>query len=224
MVAIDSYFNEKNSANRAMTGHEISELGTLQNLLLGSPGLVRDKEAPVDWSAQEQRVLDNGLIKFAIESPVMKYVKISGLLRGKNARDVALRCNWMKVKRRKQNQPRADKHMTMRKEEPSKKNFPLAPELNHEAYQGPFQNLLQENAELFYRINGNFSAFKLQENLDLFHHTRNNIVTLLNNLTDMRGSRSRMPPLPVFINEDLTNIVLHNLTQAKMFGFSSGQL
>uniref|UniRef100_A0A7N0U141 Uncharacterized protein n=1 Tax=Kalanchoe fedtschenkoi TaxID=63787 RepID=A0A7N0U141_KALFE len=245
MVAMESYLNVKNAANRIVNGHSnilnnygISELGTLQNSqFLGSPGHVLDSGFAVDWSIDEQHILDEGLIKFANEPPVMKYVKISGLLMDKTARDVAMRCNWMKKKRRKQNEPNAEKKTTTRKEIPSKDNLCSAPPLNmapyshsthnmvptklaHEAYQGPFQNLLQENAELFSRIDGNFSALK--ENLDLFRHTRNNIITLLNNMTDLRGTLSPMPPLPVSINEDLVNTVLQDMTQARMFGFPNG--
>ncbi|CAM8999072.1 unnamed protein product [Rhodiola kirilowii] len=238
MVAMDNYINRKSSARRIVNGHPnimnnytVSELGNQKSSnLLGSPGLMQDTGFAVDWSSDEQRILDEGLLKFANESAVMKYVKIANLLMDKTARDVATRCNWMKTKRRKQNQPAADKKMTTWKEVPSKEN--MAPyngthnmnhtkQLPHEVYQGPFQNLLQENAQLFSIIDGNFSAFKLQENLDLFRHARNNILTILNNMTDLRGAISPMPPLPVSINEDLANIILQDPTQANMFGFSN---
>ncbi|KAL9683725.1 hypothetical protein QQ045_015553 [Rhodiola kirilowii] len=253
MVEMDSCVNRKNSAHRIVNGHSnlminynygISEQGISQSshlLGLPLPGHFDDPGFTVDWSAEEQSILDEGLIRFANEPPVMKYVKIAGLLMEKTTRDVAMRCNWMKKKRRKQNQPSVDQMTTMRKEVPSAEILPSAPQLNmapfsrathtmnpvkqlpHEALHGPsFQNILQENAEIFSRIDGNLSAFKLHENLDLFRHTRNNIVTILNNMTDLHGTSSPMPPLPVFINENLTNAVLQDPTQAMMLGFSNG--
>ncbi|RVW47746.1 hypothetical protein CK203_015850 [Vitis vinifera] len=54
---------------------------------------------------------------------------------------------------------------------------------------------------------------QLQDNIDLFCRTRDNITAILNDMRDMPGIMSHMPPLNVYINEDLANSVLPNTSQ-----------
>ncbi|KAJ4867020.1 hypothetical protein Rs2_51446 [Raphanus sativus] len=51
----------------------------------------------MDWSVEEQYVLENGLAKLKDEPKFSKYVKIAAALPDKTVRDVALRCRWMTV-------------------------------------------------------------------------------------------------------------------------------
>ncbi|KAG6399115.1 hypothetical protein SASPL_140589 [Salvia splendens] len=48
---------------------------------------------------------------------------------------------------------------------------------------------------------------QLQQNIDLFFHVRNNIITVLDSMTKMPGIMSQMPPLPVLLNEELTSSI-----------------
>ncbi|KAL9254167.1 hypothetical protein AKJ16_DCAP03499 [Drosera capensis] len=68
-----------------------------------------DTSTAVDWSPSEQQLLQEGLVKFADEPSIMKYIKIAATLREKTVRDVALRCKWMMGKRRKQHEAHARK-------------------------------------------------------------------------------------------------------------------
>uniref|UniRef100_A0A0E0NI46 Uncharacterized protein n=1 Tax=Oryza rufipogon TaxID=4529 RepID=A0A0E0NI46_ORYRU len=49
----------------------------------------------VDWSYPELQLLNDGLLKYANEPGIMKYIKIAAMLPEKTVRDVAMRCQWM---------------------------------------------------------------------------------------------------------------------------------
>ncbi|KAG5240602.1 hypothetical protein OIU78_007142 [Salix suchowensis] len=214
------------------------------SLLLDSvPGLKHDAGLAVEWSVEEQYKLEEGLQKYADEPSILRYIKIAAMLRDKTVRDVALRCRWMTRKRRKAEDFNMGKKINSRKdklvESSSKMNMAAAllqnvasyPPLMHHTDQSepmPFEGisgttrLLDQNAEAFSQISANLSTFKLQDNIDLLCYTRNNIAAILNDMRKMPGIMSRMPPLPVSINEDLANSTLPNTAQSMMFGSPSG--
>jgi hypothetical protein len=74
-------------------------------------------------------------------------------------------------------------------------------------------DLLQQNAQAFSQISYNLSACKLQDNISLFHQARNNISAILTDMKEMPGIMSRMPALPVSINDDLASNLLSSTTQ-----------
>lgn len=207
------------------------------------PGLKHDTGLAVEWTPEEQYKLDEGLIKFANEPSIMKYIKIAATLRDKTVRDVALRCRWMTRKRRKQEDYTLGKKVKDRKEksvEVSVKTgtssasplsfIPYSLSSNHRdhgdvtpsaALLGT-RHLLEENNQALNQISANLSTVKLQDNIDLFIRTRNNITTILNDMRNMPGIMSQMPPLPVLLNEELAGSVLPSTTQPMMFAASSG--
>ncbi|CAA2994790.1 Hypothetical predicted protein [Olea europaea subsp. europaea] len=214
------------------------------SLLLESvPGLKHDTGLAVEWSVEEQYKLEEGLAKYANEPNILRYIKIAASLRDKNVRDVALRCRWMTRKRRKQEDHIFGKNVKDRKdkfiESPSKNitsstsPMNMGPHslfINHqeqgdclafEALTGTTKHLLEENNQAFVQISANISTLKLQENIDLFCRARNNITAVLNEMRSMPGIMSRMPPLPVIINEELASSILPSSSQPAMF-FSSG--
>ncbi|PQP95362.1 uncharacterized protein Pyn_27223 [Prunus yedoensis var. nudiflora] len=214
-------------------GHDVlCEFGF--SLLDSVPGLKHDTGLAVEWSVEEQYKLEDGLVKYAEEPSIMRYIKIAATLRDKTVRDVALRCRWMMRKRRKPEETIMGKKGNIRKdklvESSSKTNILSAPPLDMAAYSlmvhhmnhnerlhcegisGTAKHLLEQNAQAFSQITSNLSTYKLQENIDLFCRTRNNITSILNDMRGMPGIMSRMPPLPVSINEDLANSILRNTT------------
>ncbi|XP_011021660.1 PREDICTED: uncharacterized protein LOC105123665 [Populus euphratica] len=213
------------------------------SLLLDSvPGLKHDAGLAVEWSVEEQYKLEEGLHKYAAEPAILRYIKIAAMLRDKTVRDVALRCRWMMRKRRKAEDYNMGKMINNRKdklvESSSKMNMAAALPQSMAAYHLmmhhmdqseplPFEGisgmarLLDQNAQAFSQISANLSIFKLQDNIDLLCHTRNNITAILNDMREMPGM-SQMPPLPVSINEDLANSILPNTVQSMMFGSPSG--
>ncbi|CAK7326929.1 unnamed protein product [Dovyalis caffra] len=209
------------------------------SLLLDSvPGLKHDAGLAVEWSVEEQYKLEEGLHKYSDEPSILRYIKIAAMLRDKTVRDVALRCRWMTRKRRKGEDYSIGKKINNRKdkllESSSKMNMVAALPHNMAAYPimmhhmdqsepMPFEGisgtarLLDQNAQAFGQISANLSTFK--DNIDLFCHTRNNIIAILNEYVDshmreMPGIMSQMPPLPVSINEDLANSILPTTIQS----------
>ncbi|EEF43739.1 uncharacterized protein LOC8275351 [Ricinus communis] len=213
-------------------------------LLDSAPGLKHDTGLAVEWSVDEQIILEEGLSKFADEPSIMRYIKIAATLRDKTVRDVALRCRWMTRKRRKADEYNLGKKVNNRKdklvESSSKMNVPSAlpqnmalyplmmhhPDqgepLSFEGISGTSRHLLEQNVQAFSKITANLSTFKLQDNIDLFCRTRTNITAILNDMRGMPGIMSQMPPLPVSINEDLANSILPSTTQSMMFCSPSG--
>nr|GMD67697.1 fruit SANT/MYB Binding protein1 [Ipomoea batatas] len=224
----------------------ISQAGTSSpSFLIDTvPGLKHDTGLAVEWSVEEQYKLEEGLIKFSSEPSIMKYIKIAATLREKTVRDVALRCRWMTRKRRKQedynNMGKKVKDRKDKAAESSLKNSTTsASPLNLAAYSlavnhrdrsncmnsGALhgtRNFLEENNQALDQISTNLSTYKLQDNIDLFFRTRNNITAILNEMSNMPGIMSQMPPLPVFLDEELASSLLPNSTQSMMFGSSSG--
>ncbi|XP_042057365.1 uncharacterized protein LOC121801945 isoform X2 [Salvia splendens] len=206
-------------------------------LLLDSvPGLKHDTGLAVEWSVEEQYKLEEGLAKYAHEPYILQYIKIAASLQDKTVRDVALRCRWMMRKRRKQQDLSFGKKMKEGKNklmEASLKNkVSSAPPLNLPAYSLPSNHhnqilsygvghLLEENNHAFGQISTNLSTLKLQENINLFFRTRNNLTTVLNDIKNMPGIMSQMPPLPVLVNEELVCSIFPHSSQHMTFGASS---
>ncbi|KAJ8564842.1 hypothetical protein K7X08_001302 [Anisodus acutangulus] len=206
------------------------------------PVLKHDTGLAVEWTVEEQYKLDEGLIKFADEPRIMKYINIAATLRDKNVRDVALRCRWITRKRRKQEDYSLGKKLKDRKDksaEMSSKSsasaslMSLAPyslSMNHHGHSDVLpsgaallgaRRLLEENNQALNKISANLSTLKLQDNVDLFFQTKNNLTAVLNNMKNMPGIMSQMPPLPV-LNEELASSLSPSSAQPMMFGCRSG--
>ncbi|XXG87289.1 hypothetical protein AAC387_Pa11g2010 [Persea americana] len=237
-----------NSAGMSNMAGVIPSGGSGCGLLLDTlPGLKHDGGLAVEWSFDEQSILEEGLAKYADETNIMRYIKIAAALRQKTVRDVALRCRWMtrkeNGKRRKPEDHYTGKKMKDRKEKlmdsASKTNIPLAPQQNILAYSfmmqhredndrnscdalsGTTRHLLDENDRVFSQIAANLATFKIQDNMDLFFRTKNNITAILNDMRRMPGIMSRMPPLPVSIDEELTNTIFCGTGQMQTPTFGS---
>ncbi|KAH9658854.1 hypothetical protein KPL70_023646 [Citrus sinensis] len=209
------------------------------SLSVSIPGLKHDAGLAVEWTVQEQYKLEQGLLNYADEPNIMKYIRIASTLQDKTVRDVAMRCRWM-----------TDKLVELN----LKTNIPLVMQQNNTAYPvtmqhmyrnvpisfedemesfsetlefPPFQNylgvgivlgisgttrhLLEQNALAFSQIRANLSTFK--DNIELFCRTRSNVSAILNDMRCTPGIMSQMPPLPESINEDLTSSILPNASQ-----------
>ncbi|CAH9102766.1 unnamed protein product [Cuscuta epithymum] len=239
------FSGNQNTITSSNNSPGISQAGTSSpSFLIDTvPGLKHDTGLAVDWSVEEQHMLEEGLGKFSNEPSIMKYIKIAATLREKTVRDVAMRCRWIMRKRRKHEDTNMGKKVKDRKEkaaESSLKNgktsaspsslgtYSLAVGdrdrsncMNPGALLGT-RNLLEENNQALDQISTNLSTYKLQDNIDLFFRTKNNITAILNEMGNMPGVMSHMPPLPVFLDEELASSVLLNPTQSMMFGSSRG--
>ncbi|KAK7843878.1 hypothetical protein CFP56_011826 [Quercus suber] len=164
----------------------------------------------LDWTSEEQAILDDGLAKFPSESNIIRYAKIAMLLQNKTVRDVALRCRWMTER---VNDPSAKpSHFAARPNVP-----PYAPPMipvdnddgiSFKAIGGPTGELLEQNAQALNQISVNLQALQIPENINLLCQTRDNIHKIMNDLNDTPEVMKQMPPLPVKLNEELANSIL----------------
>ncbi|XP_020570816.1 uncharacterized protein LOC110017968 [Phalaenopsis equestris] len=202
-------------------------------------GLKHDTGLTADWSYKEQALLSHGLIQYSDQPTIMKYIKIAALLPDKSVRDVALRSSWMSrkenVKRRRYEDYSTGRKCKDRKEKmgdsftkvnilPFGRNvgYPFlmhhGNNNNHFLSEAPIidnagRQLLEENVRVLGQIASNLETVKIQDNVNLFLRTRNNITAILSSMSGMPGIMSQMPPLPVTINEDLVTSILPSPSQ-----------
>ncbi|CAK9134918.1 unnamed protein product [Ilex paraguariensis] len=207
---------------------ENSVVGPTQASLRHNPGL------SVEWTHEEQSLLEELLTKYASETNIVRYAKIAMQLKDKTVRDVALRCRWMSKKengkRRKEDHNSARKNKDKKSQEKVTDSLPksshvanrsngpaYAPSvmsmdsddgISYQAIGGATGQLLEENAQALDQISANFSAFKIHENINLLCQARNNILAIMNDLNDLPEIMKQMPPLPVKLNEELAISVL----------------
>ncbi|XP_033135916.1 uncharacterized protein LOC103843265 isoform X2 [Brassica rapa] len=212
------------SANYAASG-----LQPAVDTLASVAGVKSEAALVMDWSPEEQFVLENSLAKLTNEPKISKYVKIAATLRDKTVRDVALRCRWMSGKRRKRKENSAGKNIFNRKvvdTSPELSMLTNVPQQNalyvmnnmchsthmpREGLSDAVMDLLHHNAQAFSQISYNLSVCK--DNISLFDQTRNNISAILTNMKEMPGIMSRMSALPVTVNDGLASHLLLSTTQ-----------
>ncbi|XP_028553117.1 uncharacterized protein LOC110112682 isoform X1 [Dendrobium catenatum] len=211
-------------------------------------GLKHDTGLAADWSYREQALLSHGLIQYADQPSIMKYIKIAALLPEKSVRDVALRSSWMSRKETGKRR-RLDEYSTGRKCKDRKEKIgdssmnvnihPFGSNVgypfmmhhvnnnNHFLSEAPVIDnasrlLLEENAQVLGQIAANLETVKIHDNVNLFLRTRINITKILNSMSGMPGIMSQMPPLPVTISEDLVTSILPSPSQAFIFSSTTG--
>ncbi|CAA2940123.1 uncharacterized protein LOC111398988 [Olea europaea subsp. europaea] len=220
----DNYKNREQQNMICTTGncHPVpnnSLVGPSQVALRYSSGL------SVKWSDDEQHILEDLLSKYTSDTIIVRYAKIAQQLNDKTVRDVALRCKWMTKKeygkRRKEDQnslrKNKDKKVKATDSLPRSSKVAAHPVLSinnddgisYKDIAGATGQLLQQNAQALDQISANFAVFKIQENINLFCLTRNNILTMLNEIeVKMLELPKQMPPFPVKLNEELVNSIL----------------
>ncbi|KAL9252922.1 hypothetical protein AKJ16_DCAP09877 [Drosera capensis] len=72
----------------------------------------------------------------------------------------------------------------------------------------PIGELIEQNAQTFEQISANFATHQIQENISLLCRARDNIMKIMNSLSETPEVMSQMPPLPVKVNEELANSIL----------------
>ncbi|KAJ7947473.1 Histone H2A deubiquitinase (DUF3755) [Quillaja saponaria] len=224
-----SSFNGVSGGN-PNNGNSVPESSGTGLVMRHNPGI------DVDWTAEEQATLEDGLAKYVSLSNVMRYAKIALLLQNKTVRDVAMRVRWMTKK--ENSKRRKEDHNVNRKSKDKKERVtdhsaksphfaarpnlpPYAPpvvamdnddEISFKAIGGPTGELLEQNAHALNQISANLGAFQIQENINLFCQTRDNILKIMNDMNDLPDVMKQMPPLPVKVNEELANSILPRTT------------
>ncbi|KAG2318163.1 hypothetical protein Bca4012_069161 [Brassica carinata] len=187
----------------------------------------------VDWTHDEQSLLEDLLSNYASEPMIVRYAKIAIKMKDKTVRDVALRCRWMTKKengkRRKEDHSsrkskdkkekttdssaKSTSHLNVHPNGPSYAPPPMMPldtddGISFKAIGGVSGDLLEQNAQMFNQVSSNFSAFQIHENVNILCKARDNILAILNDLNDMPEVMKQMPPLPVKVNQELANSIL----------------
>ncbi|TVU16543.1 hypothetical protein EJB05_40113 [Eragrostis curvula] len=173
--------------------------------VFGSSGTPKYKfvtGSPSDWSDRELSILKEGLVRYAREPNIMKYIKIAAMLPNRTIRDVALRCWWSTVNILVQD-TYAGLILQYGKDRRKKPDgFYSGKKLRE------MKHLLEENNQLLNQIAANIGTLKAEDNTNLFLQTSNNIKTILNRMSETPGIMGQMPPLPVPVNEDNLNSLL----------------
>ncbi|KAH6828335.1 histone H2A deubiquitinase [Perilla frutescens var. hirtella] len=216
--------NSSGGAPENTSGSAVSLAGPTQTTLRHNPGL------SLDWTPDEQSMLEDLLTKYASEPNIIRYAKIAQALKDKTVRDVALRCRWMNKK--ENGKRRKDDHNSRKSKDKKEKAIESLPKssqvanrlngppyvqpmmvesddgISYRAIGGATGQLLEQSANALDQISANFSAFKIHENVELFCQARTNILSILNDFNDLPEIMKQMPPLPVKLNEDLANSIL----------------
>ncbi|XP_027165457.1 uncharacterized protein LOC113765464 [Coffea eugenioides] len=168
----------------------------------------------MDWTPDEQAILDEGLKTYAAESIIARYAKIAVLLKNKTVRDVALRYRWM-TKRDFSRRRKDDLSLRKSKERKEKATDPSAMSsqaLMQPAIDGVTQELLRQNARAFEQISANLATYQMHNNIGIFCQARDNISQILKRINEPPYMMKQMPALPVKVNEQLANSILPHST------------
>ncbi|XP_006659723.2 uncharacterized protein LOC102706218 [Oryza brachyantha] len=191
--------------------------------------------SPADWTDHDLAIFNDGLLRYAHEPNIIKYIKIAAMLPTRTIRDVALRCCWTpgnESRRGKPDEVYTGKTIRGSKEKmvsstlpanfqiPNPNNMvPFSISMHHQGQNSLIhkevpvldsasQHLLEETSLLLSQIAENIETFKMMENMELFLRTNNNIRTVLKRMSETPGIMGQMPPLPVPVNEGSLNSLL----------------
>ncbi|KAL3641596.1 hypothetical protein CASFOL_012411 [Castilleja foliolosa] len=98
----EGIFNNNNNNSKLIQGHVSgSNFNGNNNSVHGEwgvPTFQHQQTISMDWTTEEQALLEEGLCNYATEANIIRYAKIAVQLKNKTVRDVALRCRWMTKK------------------------------------------------------------------------------------------------------------------------------
>ncbi|KAK4408743.1 hypothetical protein Sango_0455300 [Sesamum angolense] len=222
---------ENANGGGGLSATENSVVGPTQAALRHNPGL------SVDWTPEEQSILEDLLVKYASETVVVRYAKIAQALRDKTVRDVALRCRWMSKK--ENGKRRKDDSSLSRKIKKKGKVTDSLPKSSQVANRsnGPtyvqsmiyFVSYANDKSLAFLQLEGvtrmrlyiggaagqllEQSAHALDQisaNFSACKLYLQNLVkhSVVIDLNDTPEIMKQMPPLPVKLNEELANSIL----------------
>ncbi|WOL11265.1 hypothetical protein Cni_G20027 [Canna indica] len=186
------------------------------NYIWVAPKLKRDM-IRVDWSPEESSILEDEMSKCAsVERLVDHFANVVSRLQGlkhdasqyKGICDVALRYRWMmgRTSNNKENCEEGKDENNLSKNGGDRKDAKPATTNNAppcDAINDQMWMLLQQNLVALKLISENIDNSKLEDNIMLFLQTRENILTILEELR-----RRKLPPLGIEIDEDLTRLVI----------------
>lgn len=186
----------------------------------------------MDWTPEELTILEEGLVKYASESSIVRYAKIATHLDNKTIRDVAMYCRWLnsfRIQKKDVSKRRKEDTSLTRKSKERKEKMLDPSVMNSQGMQSAFPPyemlncdngmtynditnatwlLIRQNKQALDMISANIAARKVHENIGLLWEVQKNISNILSNLRDPPNSTNRMPDIMVTMNEELENPVL----------------
>ncbi|XP_018434645.1 uncharacterized protein LOC108806929 isoform X2 [Raphanus sativus] len=218
--------NTVNSADNGGNNTKVDNNSETISALRHNPGI------SVDWTHDEQSLLEDLLAKYASEPTIVRYAKIAMKMKDKTVRDIALRCRWMTENGKRRKEEHSSRKSKDKKEKTTDSSSakstshlnvhpnngpayapPMMPldtddGISFKAIGGVSGDLLEQNAQMFNQVSSNFSAFQIHENVNILCKARDNILAILNDLNDLPEVMKQMPPLPVKVNQELANSIL----------------
>lgn len=205
-----------------------------------SPTSFQQNQVSMDWTPEEQSILEEGLVKYASEMSISRYAKIAISLKNKTVRDVALRCKWTTKKENSKRRKDDANLLKKNKDRKEKMTDPAAvvssPMVMQQPGYAPYAQgvvsnksegftsyhatvsvttqLIHQNARIFEQISANLMTHQIHENTRLLCQVRDNIFKILQKLNESSCTLKQMPPLPVKLNEELANSILPPSTHA----------
>lgn len=221
-----------NPSGNGTNNHDTAHPSHLGGSSVPEPVLQNTNGVAVDWTPDEQSILEDGLAQYASESNIIRYAKIAVQLQNKTVREVALRCRWM-FKRNIGKRSKEDYILTRKSKDrkeimndhlPSTSHLPtqsgsssyvpevvcngLHNDIIYSVLASPAGQLLKESAKALDQVSANFESHLVHENISLLYKVQKNIRQILNNLSDTPEKLRQMPPLPVKLNEALFNSLI----------------
>ncbi|KAJ0973068.1 hypothetical protein J5N97_021027 [Dioscorea zingiberensis] len=160
-------------------------------------GLQPQLHLVVVWTVEEQEILQQGLIKYYMDSGFILYARIARDLRGKSIRDVVMMCKWMA---RRARYPSISPNAT-----------PMVPMHDNDvnAIDGQKGSLLDTNKQLFSRVEANLSEtnVKPMENISLISAALINILEIKESYEESQITKN-LPAVPVTLESYLLDFVI----------------
>ncbi|KAL4567687.1 hypothetical protein LXL04_023279 [Taraxacum kok-saghyz] len=223
-----------NPSGNGTNNHDAVHPSHLGGSSVPEPVLQQNNGVSVDWTPDEQSILEDGLAQYASEANIIRYAKIAVQLQNKTVREVALRCRWM-FKRNIGKRSKEDYILTRKSKDrkeimndhlPSTSHLPTqsgsssyVPEvvgngqhnndIIYSVLASPEGQLLKENAKALGQISASLDTHQVShENIRLLYQVQKNIQQILNTLNDTPEKLRQMPPLPVKLNIALFNFLI----------------
>ncbi|KAI3700339.1 hypothetical protein L2E82_44965 [Cichorium intybus] len=221
-----------NPSGNGTNNHDAAHPSHHSGSSVPEPVLQQNPSVSVDWTPDEQSILEDGLAQYASEPNIIRYAKIAVQLQNKTVREVALRCRWM-FKRNIGKRSKEDYILTRKSKDRKEIMNEHLPSTSHLSTQSgsssyvpevvgngqqndiiysvlssPAGQLLKETAKALDQISLNLETHQVHDNISLLYQVQKNIQHILNNLSDTPEKLRQMPPLPVKLNEALFNYLL----------------
>ncbi|CAH2058194.1 unnamed protein product [Thlaspi arvense] len=162
----------------------------------------------MEWTSEEQEILEDGLASYSSEPSISRYEKIASKLERKTIRDVAMRYKWIYVKSSSPFPSSSSYEIIDMVVASNSAPHLLAPSPSLSEEDVITYELLKQNEQFLSLISVNLTSSRLTENSTLFYKSRENINKLTEILNENAPDPIKHMPMPEEVNDDLLNLIL----------------